>query len=299
MIMFEICELYLLSALTPVHVGVGRSPGSVDLPIARDGFGIPYIPGSGLKGSVKSLCLRTASEKKDCERVYGWDIRLGSEPSSAYASSTVFTDAYLLFYPVRADTEEGLRYGLMTSCLVLERAYDLIELCRTTCRTSTDFIGELRRLCEEYDGTNEEVVYLNNAAAPRGTVIEYQLTDGSAFSNAGNLVKKLSKNIFVVTDNEVFVSAVESGLLRQTRIRLDFMTKTVGGPGLWTEEYVSQGAVFIMSVLYRSVPGVACANFARNLNKEVLKKARHVLVVGGKETIGKGLVKLARIDCSG
>ncbi|ALU12357.1 hypothetical protein EYM_02755 [Ignicoccus islandicus DSM 13165] len=46
--------LVLASALSHVHVGVGRSEGIVDLPVIRDGTGVFFLPASSLKGSMKT-----------------------------------------------------------------------------------------------------------------------------------------------------------------------------------------------------------------------------------------------------
>ena len=105
-------DLVLYSALTPLHIGIGRAPGAVDLPIARDSFGYPFIPGSSIKGSVKSFCLRewtsklTKVQQKDlwdnpCLRYFGWDLRLNEAGAEeAYLSPRSFTDAFLFLLPV-------------------------------------------------------------------------------------------------------------------------------------------------------------------------------------------------------
>ncbi len=47
-------SLVLLQAVTPLHVGAGRTIGTVDLPIQRDAFGYPLIPSSSIKGSMRA-----------------------------------------------------------------------------------------------------------------------------------------------------------------------------------------------------------------------------------------------------
>jgi len=52
-----------LEAITPLHIGSGKPEveiGEVDMPILRDPRGIPYIPGSSLKGRVRAEAERIA-----------------------------------------------------------------------------------------------------------------------------------------------------------------------------------------------------------------------------------------------
>jgi CRISPR-associated protein Csm3 len=55
-----------VEALTPIHIGSGkgeRDIGEVDLPILRQPSGVPYIPGSSLKGKVRSEAERIARKR--------------------------------------------------------------------------------------------------------------------------------------------------------------------------------------------------------------------------------------------
>lgn len=49
--------LILAYAITPVHVGMGRAPGVVDLPFQRDSIGYPIVYGSSFKGVLKSTLM--------------------------------------------------------------------------------------------------------------------------------------------------------------------------------------------------------------------------------------------------
>ena len=44
---------YWLHTMTPLHVGVGRGLGYIDMPIVRETvIAWPYIPGSSIKGVI-------------------------------------------------------------------------------------------------------------------------------------------------------------------------------------------------------------------------------------------------------
>lgn len=287
-----LADFFLAYAVTPIHVGVGRSPGVVDLPIARDGFGFPFIPGSSIKGTVKSSCLRLSEEcpswRSRCTGLYGWDIRLGGEvPEEAYASPVVFTDAYLLLYPVRVEDEEGLHYAYATSPLQLQRLRDLLAVCGTPCSRI-----EVPSACSgDREVGGDGVIYMNNIAVPRSIVGEVSLC--LPIGNLGALPARLVEGgVYLVMDDAVFRDVVEAGLVRQTRVRLDYKRKVVEPGGLWTEEYVSQGAVFYFAAFYRTIRGVMDEHNAMRYNRCLLRELGYVLSVGGKETIGKGILKL-------
>ena len=60
-------QLLFTHALSPLHAGTGQGIGVIDLPIAREkATGIPYLPGSSLKGTLRDLCIDANKEK-----VYG------------------------------------------------------------------------------------------------------------------------------------------------------------------------------------------------------------------------------------
>jgi CRISPR-associated protein Cmr4 len=298
--LYSRCLLFLGIAVTPVHVGVGRSPGIVDLPIARDGFGIPYIPASSLKGSTKSLCLNLM-DRRCCERVYGWDIRFEEVPVEPYVSAAAFTDALLLLYPVRVETGEGVRFAYATSVLQLRRLLDIVRVCdashgNVSCLNGLDALILLaeNRGCQGVGDVymnNVKASYCNYISLPRGNSAIEPLLEQVGEAGVA-LVEHLAEGgVYILRDDEVFREVVEAGLIRQTRISLDPATKTVKTGALWSEEYVSQGAVFAFATLFRS-NNIIEADDAERLHVKLLKQANNYLVIGGKETIGRGIIRL-------
>lgn len=61
-----------VEAITPLHIGSGKSefePTAVDLPVIRNVESVPYIPGSSIKGKVRSEAERIAREQMPGEKV--------------------------------------------------------------------------------------------------------------------------------------------------------------------------------------------------------------------------------------
>ena len=120
--------LILYRTVTPLHVGCGQAVGVVDLPVIRErATGYPYIPGSGIRGSLRDIFESRAEmeanedKKKDFNQL---TLSLfGPEPGSSdekdkYAGCVAIHDARLLFYPVRAD--QGV-FVWITCPLALQR----------------------------------------------------------------------------------------------------------------------------------------------------------------------------------
>src|SRR6266700_1636720 len=91
-------QLTFVHALSPLHAGIGQGAGVIDLPIAREkATGLPFLPGSSLKGALKALC----PDENTRKRIFGADPT-GSDTSNDYASPIQFSDQRLLLLPVRS-----------------------------------------------------------------------------------------------------------------------------------------------------------------------------------------------------
>ena len=292
------CDTVLYYAMTPLHIGIGRAPGTVDLPILRDLYGIPYLPGSSLKGTIKSACTFLLGER-ECWETYGRDV--GSrEPESI--SGVVVTDAPLLFYPARFETVAGerpVRLGYVSSPLQLYRAADLLEACGHA--KLTEIAARLRDMADNFNGGNGNGTQLVNGVAVDGQDLEIIAGDHklgpilAALGSIGHVPKYLSGRIALVSDSR-FRDVVEAGLIRLTRVALDYKTKTVREGHLWSEEYVAEGAVFVGAFMYRD-NSLRRAETSRKTHLGVIERAGRLLFVGGKETIGKGIVRLLTMGC--
>src|SRR5947207_13351173 len=60
---------------TGLHVGAGKGSleiGGSDKPVVKDAFGRPYVPGSSLRGKIRSLLEQTSGMAVPGELVYLW-----------------------------------------------------------------------------------------------------------------------------------------------------------------------------------------------------------------------------------
>lgn len=82
-------------ALTPVHVGVGREDGAVDLPVARDGTGRPVIPGTSLAGVLRHRVTEVLGDAA-ADRWFGRTVTRTDTPRAGGASHVVVDDAPIM-----------------------------------------------------------------------------------------------------------------------------------------------------------------------------------------------------------
>src|SRR5207237_5302877 len=92
-------QLTLVHALSPLHAGIGQGAGIIDLPIAREkATGIPYLPGSSLKGALRTRC-KNRGMQQECHEIFGSD---NVDDTNSSASMIQFSDQRLLLLPVRS-----------------------------------------------------------------------------------------------------------------------------------------------------------------------------------------------------
>jgi CRISPR-associated protein Cmr4 len=93
--------LVFYQPITPLHVGCGQDVGVVDLPVIRERTtGYPFIPGSGIRGSLRQTLWRRDS--RNVALLFGPTAE-ESETGPRYAGCVAVHDAHLLLFPVRSD----------------------------------------------------------------------------------------------------------------------------------------------------------------------------------------------------
>jgi CRISPR-associated protein Cmr4 len=290
-------HLLFIHALSPLHAGTGQGIGIIDLPIAREkATGIPYLPGSSIKGSVRDLCDSSDDvQKKAVNSIFGPN----TVDASDHAGSAQFGDARLVLLPVRSLAGT---FAWVTSPYLLERcardagAAGLIAPkipmvkpgeCQIT-QESVIRIGATQKvILEDLDLSFQDSESLT---AEWATCLALELFKDDETSQL------MLKQRFCIVNDDTLSFLLETATEVVARIRLDDDTKTVTQGGLWYEESLPTESILISLVRLEDSRADAekygakrMANDALEMIHEAVKKP---VQLGGKATVGRGLCKL-------
>jgi CRISPR-associated protein Cmr4 len=313
--------LTFVHALSPLHAGTGQGVGVIDLPIARErATGLPYLPGSSLKGPLRDAC-----PENDCEAVFGSkkqsvqsdnyaqsaghsesasavNARSNQEQKTEHAGAVQFSDQRLLLLPVRSLAGT---FAWVTSPLLLQRLLRDAQDCAQSepptvptpaldsCYAGAALVlnGGTQVVLEDLDFKVESDDRLARWAAFIGQGVFPQAND-QAWQTT------LAERICLVHDDVLrFLLTTATEVI--ARISLLEQTKTVSDGGLWYEEALPAETV---------LSGVALVRDSLNTNGNK-KNATAVLAVlqgltgkttqfGGKATVGRGLCRVHIADQS-
>lgn len=279
-------RLLFVHALSPLHAGTGQGVGVIDLPISREkATGLPYLPGSSLKGVLRDACLDNEMRKK----VFGPDT--GSDHE--HAGSVQISDQRLLLLPVRSLAGT---FAWLTSPYVLRR------LQRDTVASAVDGLPhgvpspdiESCVICSEDSRivVNGQVVMedLDLIAAPRNEAREWAEWIGKRVFPDDTVWQQMLTARFCVVHDDVLSFLLDTATEVIARIKLLEDAKTVKEGGLWYEEALPTET--ILSGLVVATP----VNAVKVTRDEVFKVLADLtgkpLQLGGKATVGRGLCRL-------
>lgn len=299
-------RLMFVHALTPLHAGTGQGVGVIDLPIAREqATGLPYLPGSSLKGTLRDACPEAERAK-----VFGPESGAADE----YASSVQCSDQRLLLLPVRS---LKCAFAWVTSPYVLRRLQrdamasgvkglpaeqipnptvsDSVVQCAAAQPDDLKIAvsnNQQAVVLEDLDLTPQAT--LTNAAKAWAGWIADQVFPPEPANTPNPWRAELLKRFCVVPD-EVLLFLLNTGTEVTARIRLDDKTKTVATGQLWYEE-----ALPAETILY----GLVSASETRikqtgntrstvaNTFAVIAGLTGQAMQFGGKATTGRGLCQL-------
>ena len=295
--------------ISPLHVGAGRKAGRPDLPVQRDARGFPTIYKTSVKGAVKSYyrVKLGGEERLKLMELFGEHIRRGvdgGEVPSHYESGILgFTDAFPLALPVESSCE---LFSYVTSPFMLRRIAALLSTAEgETAKCMLELVED--SLSKALDLSPLECITTRWLAERSGNRLALQdvecrikgiLESQVELPNPPYPASELSRRLVVVHDL-LAEKLVSRAMLNVTRVSLRYDRKRAEVGGLWEEEYVPEGAVFIGLLV---VPRCRIKEkLIEELDSEtrleivssVFPEEGLLLMLGGKESIGKGLVKIS------
>jgi CRISPR-associated protein Cmr4 len=313
--------LTFVHALSSLHPGTGQGSGIIDLPIAREkATGLPYLPGSSLKGALRTSC------KESIQLESGKTIKRGqifgseeTDVASNTAGTIQISDQRLLLLPVRSLAGT---FAWVTSPYVLHRlARDMVEMGyeklevpgiknMSQALVVNDHLNgpQVASASNEEDAcqllvSNEGAIYLEDldlrAEKQRDTVRKWADWLGQQiFPEDKDWQLQLHQRICVVHD-DVFSFLLKTATEVIARIRLEEESKTVKKGGLWYEEALPTETV--LSGLALVTPRSKAKNGQEELTAKQIGEAfqaltRKNLQLGGKATVGRGQCRVLLVE---
>jgi CRISPR-associated protein Cmr4 len=280
--------LLFLYAETPVHPGAAESTGGIDLPVQREASTrLPVIWGETLKGALRASF--RGADNGLVEHVFGSPPPgPGSDPPRPGAWA--FGEARLLAFPVPT-----LRatFAWVTSPLLLERLTRLATLAGISGLPAIPRPAAEQVLAAS-DGWGERVAVADldlsavpgaapEAAAWASRLAEFAFPEPQAHDPFAYFRDKLARDLLVV-DDETLRQLTEECMEVTVRVQLDTNQKTVT-QGPWYVECLP-AETLLVSYQHRADPTpdpTADGGWPQLLD-------RRVVVLGGEETVGKGLL---------
>lgn len=276
---------FLLHALSPLHAGTGHTPDIIDLPTARmKATGIPFLPGSSIKGVLRDA--RRTTDREKTEAVFG-----PSDDPAAHAGALVVGDARLLALPVRSFRGT---FAWITSPLLLTLAKRDLE---DASLAIPSINGRGARLAQGSVCAHNNNLYLEDLDLPATVAAEAtvwaQHLAPLAFPGDDIFTKR-----FAIVDDDTMAFLWETATQVDARVRLDERTRTVAKGALWLEESLPPETLLI---------GLLAADRSRRRDvkmtpEDVLDFAlsrEEVHQLGGKATTGRGRCRIVPFTQNG
>lgn len=285
---FDKVSLLIIQAITSIHPGIGRTVGTVDMPVQRDFLGFPEIASTSIKGAWRSYVhnvYRDSTEKK----IFGDDG----------PSNVSILDAKVLLTPVRS--LKGIILG-STSTLMLKKLKSYLEIGGDRFDKNNDieaFKEILSKVISNSRSINMDECYISANIEKYNIKDIINSSEDSVLVNEDFKLKILGKqseleriiqsldlrndllnyNDVILVHDDVYSQLVNRSIIRQTRVKLREEAKTVEA-GPWTEEHIPEGTVFYTLLFYKS-------EIKNDVHSTFNDK---FLIIGGDETVGKGIV---------
>jgi CRISPR-associated protein Cmr4 len=284
-------QLTFVHALSPLHAGTGQGSGVIDLPIAREkATGLPFLPGSSLKGALRSLC-----PTADRDSIFGPEIS-DIDLNANYASSAQFSDQRLLLLPIRSLAGT---FAWVTSPYVLHRLLrDMGDVQGKSLSYAVPTVDNKQCLITSnskitIDTSTQGQVYLEDLDLPAkasdeatnwATWIGQQI-----FPHDSSWQQMLMERICIVSD-DIFNFLIDTATEITARIKLKEDSKTVQDGGLWYEEALPTETILTGIVI--ATPTRTSGKNAKEVLAVISDITNKSVQLGGKATVGRGMCRI-------
>jgi CRISPR-associated protein Cmr4 len=274
-----------------LHAGTGQGIGVIDLPIAREkATGLPFLPGSSVKGSLRDGCDDPEKRKK----LFGPDKK---ENPEEHAGSVQFSDQRLLLLPVRS---------LMGTFAWVSSPYVLKRFVRDARDTGANELDKAiptpqsdkdKQECFVVEGSKLEMnskVYLEDldltVSNDKAKAKEWAETLAQEIFPNDAEWQGFFKERFCIIPDDVLNFLLETATEITARIALEADSKTAAEGQLWYEEALPGETVLFGLTLAVKIERAGLN--PKDALDEVSKLIDKPVQLGGKATVGRGLCRL-------
>ncbi|WP_027400516.1 type III-B CRISPR module RAMP protein Cmr4 [Anaerovorax odorimutans] len=313
--MYNEAKMIYIKMLTPTHAGAGQTLQNVDMPIQREtNTNIPKIEGSSLKGSIKHSIYRLLTsernkatnekeKKEESVKLDTLDKIFGSEDGDS-ASRIGFTDAKLLFFPIKSATKI---YKLITCPYILKRWIDDLQYVKGCYNDNIKEIDDKINNINEINVNEGKCISNetdNNKEKEKSQILEEYIFDNLTIKKDKDVIADIcdvlkSNNIkteelkerMVILNDTDFIDLVSMYTEIITRNKIDPDLGTAEKTGLFTEEYLPTETIMYFMALSSPEFNKNIGDKTGNPFEYLNDKLEEVFHIGGFATIGKGFVK--------
>jgi len=296
--MFQATRMLFIYVETPLHAGIGRGLGTVDLPIQRERTtGYPTVHASGLKGCLRAQAKATGKLTNDEHlAIFGPE----TDKASEYAGALSTGDARLLLFPVRSLAGVFAWCTSVDALARFRREAAMVGLALTwSDLPPLDKASDLVWVNGDALKAGDSVVLEEFSFAPKSEqaaavkeIGEWLAVNALPQTDEYDYWRKALPNKLCVLPEDAFRDFALYATEVQTHVRLDPVKKTVETGALWTAESLP-----VDTLLY--APLMATGSRSKDVNldaKQVLQKLADLplprVQLGGDETTGQGVVAL-------
>lgn len=296
--MFQKQAVSFIYCVSPVHMGAGSAVGVIDNPIQREKHtDHPSFAGSGIKGAVRHGWEALGGDTRITDLIFG-----PSSKGDLHAGAVSFGDAQLVAFPIRS-----LRGGFVyaTCALALARAQRLMQMVgmkaewpalppvdEGKCVLANDLLlaGDSKLHLEAF----EYIGKLSPEALPKvgADLAARAIPAGPAFDYFRN---KLAQDLVVLSDTD-FAYFVRNATLVEAHVRIDDITGTADGGGLFYTENLPPESILIAPLMASNTRALKDKSEALDA-ETVLSRVKtaitsRTLQIGGDATTGRGIVMM-------
>jgi CRISPR-associated protein Cmr4 len=248
-------QLYLLHALTPLHVGGDEGVGGIDLPTMREVHtDYPIVPGSSVKGVLREAA--ELSHGPDSAEVRGAFGPPQAE-SGDFRGGLIFTDANLLALPVRSlygtfawVTCEPALSRLARDLEVAGLAEPMPDFSAIDRESGLVPAGEdgaaLSALVVQTPASRVFLEELALRAVPSAEVASLAAKlAGWLWPDENERARSFFVRRLLIVHEDVFSFYTRLGLELRSRVKIDRDTGTAADSGPWAEEHMPAETVLV------------------------------------------------------